>query len=204
MSGLEDRNRKTLAVTLGVVAGMVLLSFASVPLYRKICQVTGWGGTTRVVEANPYQGQEFAREFTVRFNADTDSALPWTFRPDLLSVRVRAGQDGFISYTARNHSAASVAGTAVYNVTPLEAGKYFYKTQCFCFGEQVLNPGEEVHMPVTFFIDPKIMEDRELRDLKTITLSYTFYKKDTQALDAALENFMNTQDNQPRETKGKN
>jgi cytochrome c oxidase assembly protein subunit 11 len=88
-----------------------------------------------------------------------------------------------------------VTGTAVYNVTPLQAGKYFYKTQCFCFSEQTLQAGQEVHMPVAFFVDPKIMEDRDLRDLKTITLSYTFYKKDTGALSGAIENFVNKKDN---------
>src|SRR5690606_13439289 len=112
-----------------------------------------------------------------------------------LEVRVRAGQDGFISYLAENRGTAPVTGTAVYNVTPLEAGKYFYKTQCFCFGEQRLNPGEAVHMPVVFFIDPAIENDRDLRDVNAITLSYTFYETDTPALEKAVENFLETADN---------
>jgi cytochrome c oxidase assembly protein subunit 11 len=193
-AGLAAKNRKTLAIALSFVAGMVVLSFASVPLYRKLCQVTGWGGTTQEVAANPFRDQSFARAFTVRFNADTDPALPWEFRPEMVSVDVKAGQDGFMSYRAKNLSSVPVTGTAVYNVTPLEAGKYFYKTQCFCFGEQTLKPGADIDMPVAFFIDPKIMEDRDMKDLKTITLSYTFYKKDTAALEAALENFTGTKD----------
>lgn len=195
MTDLQAKNRRFLMYTLAVVAGMILLSYASVPIYRKICQITGWGGTTQEVKENPYQGKIFDREMTVRFNADVDAAMPWEFKPDLLSVKLKIGQDGFASYTATNKSSAPIAGTAVYNVTPLQAGKYFYKTQCFCFGEQILNPGQSVHMPVTFFVDPKIMEDRDLRDLKTITLSYTFYKKDSQELEKAIENFANTSDN---------
>lgn len=195
MSAPADRNAKTLGLILLVVASMVALSFASVPLYRRICQVTGWGGTTQEVRANPFEGTAYARAFTVRFNADTDPGLPWDFRPDLLSVAVKAGQDGFATFTATNRSKTPVTGTAIYNVTPLQAGQYFYKTQCFCFGQQTLQPGQTVHMPVTFFIDPKIMQNRELRDLKTITLSYKFYRTDTPALSGALEKFMNKKDN---------
>jgi cytochrome c oxidase assembly protein subunit 11 len=98
-------------------------------------------------------------------------------------------------YRARNLGKTAITGTAVYNVTPLEAGKYFYKTQCFCFGEQTLAPGEEVNMPVSFFVDPKILEDYDMRNIKTITLSYTFYRQDSAALEKAVENFINTSDN---------
>jgi cytochrome c oxidase assembly protein subunit 11 len=192
-----DKNAKTLGLVLALAAGMVVLAFASVPLYRKICQVTGWGGTTQEVKANPFEGQTFERKFAVRFNADTDTSLPWTFKPDQISVEVRAGQTGLATFMAKNDSRAPVTGTAIYNVTPLQAGKYFYKTQCFCFGQQTLKPGQTVHMPVAFFVNPAIMQDRELRDLKTITLSYTFYRTDSAAYAGALENFMNKTDNRP-------
>jgi cytochrome c oxidase assembly protein subunit 11 len=188
-------NRRLLVTILLVVAGMIALSFASVPLYRKICQVTGWGGTTQEVKANPFAGKVYDRVFTVRFNADTDRNLPWTFRPDLVSVDVKTGQTGMASFTAKNDSREPVTGTAIFNVTPLQAGRYFYKTQCFCFSQQTLGPRQGVHMPVVFFIDPAIMQDRELRDLKTITLSYTFYRTDSPAYAGALENFMNKKDN---------
>jgi cytochrome c oxidase assembly protein subunit 11 len=190
-TGLQDKNRKTMAVTLGVVAGMVVLSFASVPLYKKLCQVTGWGGTTQMVEANPNAGKAYGRDITVRFSASVNRDMPWTFRPDLNAVHLKVGQDGIISFRAKNNAAVPVAGTAVYNVTPLKAGKYFFKTQCFCFGEQVLNSGEEVNMPVTFFVDPAIMDDPEMKDVGTITLSYTFFRHNSEALDKAVEKFYN-------------
>lgn len=188
MDDLARKNRRILNITLGVVAGMVLLSFASVPIYRLTCQVMGWGGTTQMVETNP-NTRVYDRTFTVKFNTNVAQGMPWSFRPDIREVDVKAGQDGFISFIAENKGAKPVVGTAVYNVTPLQAGKYFYKTQCFCFGEQVLNPGEKVHMPVVFFVDPAIMEDKDLSDLSAITLSYTFFKKDSPELEKAMEKF---------------
>lgn len=181
------RNARVLAVTLGVVALMAGLSFASVPLYRMICQVTGWGGTTQSATALPVR--IYDREITVQFNADTDPGLPWRFQPDQRQVRVKVGAEALVTYSALNIGKAVVTGTAVYNVTPLAAGKYFNKIQCFCFSEQRLNPGEKVHMPVVFFVDPKIMDDRELKDLKTITLSYTFYRHNSPRLEKAMETF---------------
>lgn len=196
MSDLKKKNRKTLAIIFSVAAGMIVLSFASVPLYRKICQVTGWGGTTQEVRVNPFTGQKGAsREFTVRFNADTDSALAWDFKPEMPFVKIKTGQDGFMSFTAQNRSPLTVTGTAVYNVTPLIAGKYFYKTQCFCFGEQTLKSGETAHFPVVFFVNPAILQDPDLQGLDAITLSYTFYRKDSSGLEKAIENFVNKPDN---------
>src|SRR5205814_591419 len=122
----------------------------------------------------------------------------WTFKPDIRRVKVKVGQEALISYSAENKSNLPVSGEAVHNVTPPLAGKYFNKTQCFCFGEQIVNPGQKVHMPVTFFIDPKIMDDHELRDLKTITLSYTFYRHDSPELQKAIEKFYNAEDNSSR------
>lgn len=176
-----NKNSKTLSIVFGVVFAMLVLSFASVPLYRKICQVTGWGGTTQKAVDVPKEISK--RVITVQFTANTDPALPWRFKPDLHKVQVHVGQEALISYVAQNLSQKPVTGTAVYNVTPLQAGKYFNKVECFCFKEQRLNAGQSVHMPVSFFIDPKIMEDRDLAALETITLSYTFYP----SLEKAIE-----------------
>lgn len=187
MTDLRQRNKKVLSITLGVVAGMVALSYASVPLYSVFCKVTGWGGTTREAPVNA--GKVVAREMTVRFDSSVARGMPWRFQPDIREVRLKAGQDGIVSFLAENKSDAPIAGTAVYNVTPLKAGKYFYKTQCFCFGEQTLRPGEKVHMPVVFFIDPKIADDPEMDDVHTITLSYTFFRQDSRELEKAMEKF---------------
>lgn len=195
---LRCKNRKVLVVTLSCVAGMVALAFASVPLYRLVCKVTGWEGTTRVVAENPHAPLE-GRKITVRFDANSARDMPWHFRPETPPVELSAGADGFASFLAENGSEEAVTGTAVYNVTPLKAGKYFYKTQCFCFGEQTLAAGEKVHMPVTFFVDPAIAYDPEMRDVDTITLSYTFFRKDSEGLEKAMENFYN----QPGDTLAK-
>ncbi|HRI77416.1 MAG: cytochrome c oxidase assembly protein [Alphaproteobacteria bacterium] len=190
MSDLQRKNAKVMLVTLGVVFGMIGLSFASVPLYRMICQVTGWGGTTQMVEANT-SDKIYDREITIRFNADVAQGMPWEFKPELRSVPVKVGQDGLISFVAKNLSDIPVTGTAVYNVTPLKVAKYFYKTQCFCFGEQTLQPGQMQHMPVTFFVDPAIMQDRDMDDVKTITLSYSFFRHGTRELESAIEKYYN-------------
>lgn len=191
MNDIAAKNKKVLRVTLGVVAGMIFLSFASVPLYRLTCQVTGWGGTPRRVAEKTVPVTPLAREITVRFKAEVAPDMPWKFGAEQGPVTLKIGEDGFASFYALNNSAAPVAGTAVYNVTPLRAGKYFFKTQCFCFGEQVLNPAEKVHMPVVFYVDPKIVDDPDLKDIKTITLSYTFFRKDSEGLDKAIDSFVN-------------
>jgi cytochrome c oxidase assembly protein subunit 11 len=189
MTDLREKNRKVMRIMLGLVAGMVLLSFASVPLYRLACQVTGWGGTVQVAQKDA--ARVLDREMTVRFNADIAPGLPWHFAPEQGAVSVKIGADRLVSFLAENKTRAPLSGTAVYNVTPLAAGRYFFKTQCFCFSEQTLAPGEKVHMPVVFYIDPKIADDPDLRDLKTITLSYTFYRQDSAALERATEKFYN-------------
>ena len=174
MPASTRRKTVTALVLAGCAAGMVGLSFASVPLYRLFCQVTGYGGTTRVADAAP--GAVSERVFTVRFNADVGQAMPWRFRPAQRQITVRAGESALAFYHASNPSDDAVAGTAAYNVTPAKAGPYFNKIACFCFDEQVLAPGESVEMPVTFFIDPEIDSDRNLDEVTTITLSYTFFK----------------------------
>ena len=172
------RNRTvTAAVLFGVVGGMVGLSFASVPLYQLFCQVTGYGGTpnTRSV-AVPAAVSD--HEVTVRFDANVNSALPWRFKPGQREVRVRLGEETLIHYTASNLSDAPITGTATFNVTPYKAAQYFSKIDCFCFTEQKLSPGQEVAMPVSFYVDPALLDDVDARDVKMITLSYTFYPAD--------------------------
>jgi cytochrome c oxidase assembly protein subunit 11 len=172
-----SRNAKTgLALSL-LVCAMVGLAFASVPLYRLFCQVTGYGGTTQVASEAPESVSE--RRITVRFNADVNPELPWRFAPVQREVSLRVGEPGLAFYRAVNLSDRPVTGTATFNVTPLKAGQYFDKTQCFCFDEQRLEAGQEVDMGVSFFVDPAILEDRNLDDVTTITLSYIFFRSVT-------------------------
>ena len=168
------RNARTGVVLTGVVAGMIGLSFASVPLYRLFCQVTGFGGTTQVAEAAP--GAVSERVIKVRFNADTGPGLPWTFKPVQREIALKVGESGLAYYRARNLADVAVTGTSTFNVTPLKAGRYFSKVQCFCFDEQRLEAGQELDMAVSFFVDPAILSDRNLDDVTTITLSYTFFR----------------------------
>lgn len=174
MKSLATRNRRTLIVTGAVIVAMGAAAFASAPLYKKFCQVTGFGGTTQRADAAP--GVASARVITVRFNSDVNPGLPWKFRPKQASVDVRPGEATLVAFEAENLSDAPVTGQATFNVTPSKAGIYFDKTQCFCFTEQTLKAGEKVDMPVSFFIDPDIAKDANLDDVKTITLSYSFFR----------------------------
>lgn len=187
MSDLRARNRKILSITLGVVFLMIAMAYASVPLYRVFCKVTGWGGTTQTAKVAPHQSID--RKIKIRFSANVARDMPWDFKPDITEVEVKIGQDAIVSFTAENKTKAPITGTAVYNVTPLQAGKYFFKTQCFCFGQQVLAPGQKVHMPVTFYVDPKIADDRDMDDVHTITLSYTFFRENSTELQKATGEF---------------
>lgn len=176
------RNRRVVVLLSAVVAGMVGLTFAAVPLYRLFCQVTGYGGTTQVAQVLPEEVGE--RIVKVRFNADVDAHLPWTFAPAQVEVALHVGEVGMAFYRARNLTGKAITGAAVFNVTPLKAGQYFNKVQCFCFDEQRLEPGQSVDMPVTFFVDPAIDDDPNLDDVRTITLSYTFFRaEDDEAED---------------------
>lgn len=186
-----DKNTKTLILVLGVVACMIGLAFASVPLYNLFCRVTGFGGTTQRADAPPPTGEIIDRDITIKFNADTSPNLPWDFKPDQHQMTVKVGQQGLISYLAHNRLATPTTGTAVYNVTPAKAGKYFHKVQCFCFDEQTLTPGQEMHMPVAFYVDPAMDKDRSMDDVRVITLSYTFFPAASAELDQALEEFYN-------------
>jgi len=176
MSQTKGKNQKTAVVLFAVAGGMVGLAFASVPLYQLFCQVTGFGGTTSVAAAPALQSPVDAPVMTVRFDSNVDSSLPWGFRPDQKEVKVKIGTEGLATYTATNTSDETIIGTATFNVTPYKAGEYFQKIECFCFTEQKLVPGQTVSMPVSFFVDPEILNDPNALDVKTITLSYTFYR----------------------------
>ena len=167
------QGRITVFPLIAIVLGMLMLSYAAVPFYKLFCQVTGFGGTTQRAEAAPSTIAE--RRITVRFNADTDPALPWDFTPLEREISLRIGENRLVAFRAHNRTDQATRGTATYNVTPHLAGKYFDKIQCFCFEEQRLNAGETVNMPVSFFIDPAILDDPALKDLTNITLSYTFF-----------------------------
>jgi cytochrome c oxidase assembly protein subunit 11 len=176
MAGVPHRNRRTGLMLFTIVLGMVALAFASVPLYRLFCEVTGFGGTPQRVEASASPAAVSDRVVTVRFNADVNSGLPWSFQPAQRSIEVKIGEQALAFYRATNHADRPVTGTATFNVTPDKAGAYFAKIECFCFTEQTLEPGQSVEMPVTFYVDPAMLQDRGLDDVDTITLSYTFFR----------------------------
>ena len=168
-----SRNRNTAILVSALVAAMLVLAYASVPLYRLFCQKTGYGGTTQVAVAPT--GEIRNRYVRVQFNADVSPELPWRFVPMQKEMMVRVGESSLAFYEAENLGAQEIKGMAVYNVTPDKAGIYFNKVECFCFIEQTLPPGKPVQMPVSFFIDPKFDDDPLVADVKTITLSYTFF-----------------------------
>jgi cytochrome c oxidase assembly protein subunit 11 len=172
---MNRRNGVTVLLLGAVVAGMVGLSFASVPLYRMFCAATGFGGTTQRAAAAPKEVADAV--ITVRFDAGTAPELGWEFRPLTAELRLHPGERREVFFRAVNHSAEAVTGTATYNVTPTKSGIYFDKLQCFCFTAQRLLPGESRDMGVAFFVDPDILSDPETRDVHTITLSYTMFKK---------------------------
>ena len=169
-----ERNLRTALFCAALVALMIGASYAAVPLYRLFCEATGYGGTTQRAAAPPLRSID--RVMTVEFDANTGPGLPWTFLPAQRRVAARVGEEVIAFYRAANNSARPVTGSAVFNVTPALAGQYFTKIECFCFIEQTLQPGQSVDMPVVFFIDPKIAADKDLATLKSITLSYTFYR----------------------------
>ncbi len=171
MTTLAQKNRSTALRAALFVLFMVGVAFASVPLYRIFCQVTGFGGTPLRADSAP---GAVAGQIGMRFDANINPALPWEFKP-AERVRVQPGARMVVNYTARNLVARPTTGRAIFNVSPAKAGQYFSKIECFCFTEQTLRPGQQVEMPVVFFVDPKIREDESTRDIDEITLSYTFY-----------------------------
>lgn len=181
---------KTVAQTVAVVIFMGGLAWASVPLYDWFCRVTGFGGVTGVSEVAPEDVLD--QTITIRFDGSLNNHMPWEFKPVVREMEVRIGESGLAFYEAYNPTDRPVAGSASYNVTPYQAGGFFNKIQCFCFEEQVLMPGERVQMPVTFYVDPEIVDDREGQYIHTITLSYTFYEidlpEDTASVQTGSEN----------------
>ena len=171
---MRRRNGTTVTLLAAVVCGMVGLSFASVPLYRLFCQATGFGGTTQRAAAAP--GAVADALVTVRFDAATAPELGWEFRPLETAVKVHPGEQREVFFRATNRTSETVTGTATYNVTPTKTGIYFDKLQCFCFNAQQLGPGESRDMGVVFFVDPDLLTDPGTNDVRTITLSYTFFE----------------------------
>lgn len=180
-AGLSDV-QKTAAQATGVVVFMAGLGWASVPLYDLFCRVTGYGGTTMVGAGSDIV---LDQTVTIRFDASRARDFPWEFRPAQRAMEIRIGETGLAFYEAYNPTDRPVAGTASYNVTPYEAGLFFTKIDCFCFNQQVLQPGERVLMPVTFYVDPAMVTSAEAQDVHTITLSYTFHALDLSPEDLA-------------------
>ena len=169
-------NRVVAAVCLSFFAAMLGMAYAAVPLYDMFCRVTGYGGTTQRVEQ--YSQTVLDRTITVRFDANVAGGLPWEFRPVARDVTMKIGETTQASYTARNVFSRPTSGRASFNVTPQLAGAYFMKVECFCFTDTSLAPGETMDMPVVFYVDPAIVDVPELKDIHTITLSYTFFPID--------------------------
>ena len=184
----DDRKKKgghrVVALSLaGLVAAMVGLSFAAVPLYRMFCLATGYGGVPQQADRAP--DEVLDRIIRVRFDSNVDNALPWSFAPVERVIEVKIGETALAFFKATNKSNVPVTGRAIFNVAPEVAGRYFTKIECFCFTEQTLAANASVEMPVTFFVDPKIVDDEDTTSISEITLSYTFYRNDPQPGAAA-------------------
>jgi cytochrome c oxidase assembly protein subunit 11 len=176
LRGTQSRNGSVALVCVAVAVGMLGLAYASVPLYRLFCQVTGFGGTTQRA-ARP-STDILDRTVTVRFDANVGPGLSWDFAPVERTMTVRLGENAMATYRATNRSDRTTVGTATFNVTPDQAGVFFNKLECFCFTEQKLEPGQSVDMPVSFFVDPAMATDRDGAHIGLITLSYTFFPVD--------------------------
>jgi cytochrome c oxidase assembly protein subunit 11 len=174
---LHQRNRRVGLIALGIALAMLGLGYASVPLYRIFCQVTGFGGTPQVASAAEAALVRATGEtISIRFDSNVAVGMPWQFHPEKRTMDVQIGERYLAFYTARNNADVPVTGQASYNVEPEQTGPFFTKVQCFCFTEQTLQPGEEVRMPVYFYVDPAILDDPNSGGVEQITLSYTFYK----------------------------
>jgi cytochrome c oxidase assembly protein subunit 11 len=171
---IARNNRRIAFGAFSVVGLMVGVSFAAVPLYDLFCRVTGYGGTPMIGQAAP--GATGEQTVTIRFNANTQPNLPWRFEPGQPAVQLRLGEEGVAFYQARNTSDRPATGISTYNVTPEVVGRYFHKTACFCFEEQTLAAGQEVDMPLAFWVDPRIAQDPNTRGIRTITVNYTFFR----------------------------
>lgn len=174
-----EANKKTMLILAGVGVAMLGLGFASDPLYDTFCRVTGYGGTTQQAEEN--FSEVISRKVTVKFDSNVASGLPWQFKPDQRSMDIQLGQSGLAYYTVKNEGTKPIVGVANFNVTPIKAAPYFVKTDCFCFEEQTIQPGQELPLPVLFFVDSQMDDDDRNDDIKEITLSYTFFESDAEA-----------------------
>ena len=179
-----DVQKKTAAYLAGVAALMLSLSFAAVPFYDWFCRVTGYAGTTSVADAGA--DEVLDQTVKIRFDASLEAGMPWEFRAMQPSMTIRIGETGLAFFEAYNPTDKPVGGQASYNVTPDQSGGYFTKIECFCFTEQILQPGERVQMPVSFYVDPSIVKDPEASLIKEITLSYTFHVADIPEKQASL------------------
>ncbi|MGV3513022.1 MAG: cytochrome c oxidase assembly protein [Novosphingobium sp.] len=169
------KNRNVGLLAASAALAMLGLGYASVPLYRLFCQVTGYGGTTQRADDDKLAGVKIAgKMIRVRFDANTAPGLPWMFKPQQVAQDLRIGERKIATFEARNLSGRPITGTAIFNVSPEQAGKYFNKIQCFCFTEQKLMPGQDVRMPVIYYVDPAILDDPGASNIEEITLSYTF------------------------------
>jgi cytochrome c oxidase assembly protein subunit 11 len=177
-------NRRTLIGLSSVVFVMTALAFASVPFYDWFCRVTGFAGETVRAETNV--NKILDHTIRIRFDGSIDSGLAWEFKPVQKEMTIKVGETGIAFYEAYNPTNQSISGAASYNVFPFSAGSFFTKIDCFCFEEQILAPGERIQMPVTFYVDPEIMNDSEGKFIEQITLSYTFYKKDYKKNEQAV------------------
>jgi cytochrome c oxidase assembly protein subunit 11 len=182
VASLDHRNRRVGMIALLGAVAMLGMGYAAVPLYDLFCRVTGFGGTTqRATEAEAVTAETLARSaggrtISIRFDGNLATGMPWSFHPEQVTDTVAIGQRDMAIYIARNNSDRPVTGTATFNVEPEQAGQYFNKIQCFCFTEQTLRPGQEVRMPVQYYVDPKALDDPNMDGVEQITLSYTFHK----------------------------
>jgi len=179
-----EKNKRLVIRLVSLVSFMLAMSFASVPLYDLFCRVTGFGGTPLV--ASTGADRILDRTVKIRFDASLERHMPWQFKPVVREMELRLGETGLAFYEAYNPTDQVVAGTASYNVFPYDAGGYFTKIDCFCFEMQVLQPGERVQMPVTFYVDPDMVNDPDAKHIKSITLSYTFHVTDLPDDEVAL------------------
>ncbi|MEQ9213432.1 MAG: cytochrome c oxidase assembly protein [Marinovum algicola] len=183
MKSIESRNRRTLLFAALIVASMSVLVVYSPTLYRMFCDLTGFGGTVRRAAAPAPGGAASSETITVNFDANVDPKLPWEFRPEQRSVRTRFGEPTRVNYFARNNSDETVVARATFNVTPFKAAPYFFKIECFCFTEERLGPGESALMPLVLYVDEQLLKDESTQEVRTITLSYTFYKQENLSAD---------------------
>ncbi len=181
----ENKNKKLVTYLVGLPLFMLAMSFAAVPFYDWFCRVTGFGGVTQV--SADASEKILDREMQVRFDGSLEKGMPWEFKPQVRTMKLKIGETGLAFYEAHNPTDKPIAGTASFNVYPYSAGAYFTKIDCFCFEMQVLQPGETVQMPVTFYVDPEIVDDIEGKYVNSITLSYTFHVTDLPEVQASLD-----------------